>query len=298
MATSPSVDAQVKYMQDHGVPAADIQNYLAQQQGASGAQNPDVFWGSWSTNPPGAPALTGFPGAQNRGYIKTRGGNVLNQNPRVQGQTRTSSPDTRSSEDAVFWLQDGLFKNDPKALDVKKKLIEAGIVPQNADLTDVMTGWARFVSLSAGALTHGQYISPFDYLDMWHNSIMHDQGTPTTTTTTSTNVLNPADVGAAYQQTAQQALGRRATTAEQQAAAGKVGALAAASPTTTTSTSRTVGGKTTTSQVTNQGMGAAGVDEALMQQAMQSPDYGAYQAAGHYFPALLSALSAVNQAGA
>jgi hypothetical protein len=272
----------VKFAQANGMTYPQAQEAMA-SFGYAGQQNsndPPLYWNT----------------TRNAGYINKD----VEQGGRVYVQPSKTDV-TRSASEASFWFQEGIFSQSPAALKIRQEMVDAGLIPPDADPTKAMEAWNGLVQLSVDAYAHNRNVSPFQYLDMWKASAQNAANTPTTWVSheTTTTRRNPKDLQAAYQNVAQDALGRRATGSEAASAAGVVGAQAAANPetSTTTSTENSRTHQRTSHTVSNAGMGADAINEALLHQAMQNPEYGAYQAAGHYFPLLVNALSAINQAG-
>lgn len=135
-------------------------------------------------------------------------------------------------------------------------------------------------------------------------------------TATQVDISDPAQSRALVQNVLSQALGRWATGAELEEFVGSLNAYQRENPTVTTRTTdiapetRTQtttesadgttqssdtsveGGEQTTSTTTQQGATAEGGQQVLLEKAMETPDYGAYQAATTYMSALLGALDA------
>jgi hypothetical protein len=144
----------------------------------------------------------------------------------------------------------------------------------------------------------------------------HTAGRRIVETATQVDISNPEQSRALVQNVLSQALGRWATGAELEEFVGSLNAYQRENPTVTTRTTDVApetrtqtttesadgtsqssetsvqGGESNTSTTTQQGATAEGGQQLLMEQAMESPDYGAYQAATTYMDALLGALAA------
>lgn len=211
----------------------------------------------------------------------------------------TYSPGTPSvaSSDAVYWLQQQWQNQSQQYKDVVAQMVKAGLVKPGASIVDVMPWWTKMVDLSATNTARGGTLSPLDYLSMFVADPNASGKTTTHNTSTSRNKLDAHTIEAAVENTSQSNLGRNATPEELAQQTGVANAVN--TPTVTNSTSTTdAAGNSVSSSTSSGGMTQAGLDQALTDQQMTSKDYGAYQAAGHYFPLLVNALSAVNSAGA
>jgi hypothetical protein len=268
---------------------------VASGAGPISSQDPQVFTGKWGG------ALTGYPGSYGYGVLTGAPGAGQTQVPLLGGgQDDTRAPVLTSFSDATIAFQNGLVSHDPHVMAIRQEMIDAGMIDPNTDLYGVVNAYKQMLSLSADSAAKGQFVSPEQYISAWKSVTQKDAPVTWNSTSTSRTVHNTADLAGAYQSTAEQALGRRATPGEAARAAGAVKASADASPTVTTSrqTTDAKGHTVNSSSVTRQGMGVDAINEQLLQQAMSQPDYAEYQAAGHYFPALLSALGGITNAGA
>lgn len=144
----------------------------------------------------------------------------------------------------------------------------------------------------------------------------HTAGRRIVETATQVDISNPEQSRALVQSVLSQALGRWATGAELEEFVGSLNTYQRENPTVTTRTTDVApetrtqtttesadgtsqtsetsvqGGESNTSTTTQQGATAEGGQQLLLEQAMESPDYGAYQAATTYYQALLGALAA------
>jgi hypothetical protein len=141
-------------------------------------------------------------------------------------------------------------------------------------------------------------------------------GRTITETATQVDISNPEQSRALVQDVLSQALGRWASGAELAEFVGTLNTYQRENPSTSTRTTTTtpqtstqtttesadgtsqssdtstVGGESSSSVVNQQGASAEGAQQLLLENAMEQPDYGAYQASSTYFTALLGALAA------
>ena len=144
---------------------------------------------------------------------------------------------------------------------------------------------------------------------------MHEAGRTTTETATQVDISNPEQSRALVQDVLSRALGRWATGDELGEFVGTLNTYQRENPSVSTRTtetapqtttqtttedaggnqsqsSSTVGGESNTSTTNQQGATAEGGQQLLLENAMEQPDYGAYQASSTYYNALLGALAA------
>jgi hypothetical protein len=141
-------------------------------------------------------------------------------------------------------------------------------------------------------------------------------GRSITETATQVDISNPEQSRALVQNVLSQALGRWATGAELEEFVGTLNAYQRDNPSVSTRTTEVApetrtqtttesadgsnqssstsvqGGESNSSTTSQQGATAEGGQQLLLENAMESPDYGAYQAATTYYQALLGALAA------
>jgi hypothetical protein len=143
----------------------------------------------------------------------------------------------------------------------------------------------------------------------------HTAGRTITETATQVDISNPEQSRALVQNVLSQALGRWATGAELEEFVGTLNAYQRNNPSVSTRTTTVApetrtqtttespdgsqssstsvqGGESNSSTTSQQGATAEGGQQLLLENAMESPDYGAYQAATTYYQALLGALDA------
>lgn len=143
----------------------------------------------------------------------------------------------------------------------------------------------------------------------------HTAGRTITETATQVDISNPEQSRALVQNVLSQALGRWATGAELEEFVGTLNAYQRNNPSTSTRTTTVApetrtqtttespdgsqssstsvqGGESNSSTTNQQGATAEGGQQLLLENAMESPDYGAYQAATTYYQALLGVLDA------
>ena len=144
----------------------------------------------------------------------------------------------------------------------------------------------------------------------------HTAGRTITETATQVDISNPEQSRALVQNVLSQALGRWATGAELEEFVGTLNAYQRNNPSVSTRTTTVApetrtqtttesadgsnqssstsvqGGESNSSTTSQQGATAEGGQQLLLENAMEHPDYGAYQAATTYYQALLGALAA------
>jgi hypothetical protein len=202
-----------------------------------------------------------------------------------------------SGSEAMDYLQKAYDTNDKQWEYTRGLMVRAGVIPEDASVPQVMTAWADYAQLSARAVSNGRDVTPWQYLEAMAAQNEGSGGSQTVTqTSTSTRRSSGADLKAIVEGAAQQTLGglgRRTRGAELRGGVAAARAAEEANPTTSTTTTTGVpGGDSRSNTVTKGGIGAAGLGEVAQEKLMTSKDYGAYQAAGVYFPALLAALGA------
>lgn len=143
----------------------------------------------------------------------------------------------------------------------------------------------------------------------------HTAGRTITETATQVDISNPEQSRALVQNVLSQALGRWASGAELEEFVGTLNAYQRENPSVSTRTTTVApetrtqtttespdgsqssstsveGGESDSSTTSQQGATAEGGQQLLLENAMESPDYGAYQASSTYFQALLGTLAA------
>jgi hypothetical protein len=202
----------------------------------------------------------------------------------------TSAEMITSKDELLSWLTD-----EAKVAQIKAAANKAGIDVQTYD--DIAKLWSSVVSTAASSYSlTGKKVTPWSILTL-RGKYMGLDGKPADKVTTSTSIdeMDPAQARLMFEQTATQALGRSATKQEIDDFIAKAQTIAKQNPGVTTTTSK-MGFDGNITDQTSRTTGGADVVSAKAQlaaqdQAKQSEDYAAYQAAGNYFPMLFDALS-------
>lgn len=159
---------------------------------------------------------------------------------------------------------------------------------------DAQKLWMSVVDQAGDAYSlTGKKVTPWALIQLRGKYAVNGRPADKVTTNTSIDEMSPSQARLMFEQTAQQQLGRAPTKAEVDDFIAKAQTIARQNPVVTKTTSK-VGfdGNVTdsTNVTTGQGEAAAKAQLASMDQAKQSEDYAAYQAAGNYFPMLFDAL--------
>jgi hypothetical protein len=208
-----------------------------------------------------------------------------------------SSPETSTVGEAY---QDFYGWSDAERQKLGKALVDAGLIDQSkaGDFHTLESAWQYLVNESAYFYDggRGRKVDPWNVI-----SIMADpskapgaagEATTRTTHSTSVDLTDPETAKATVNNVLAQAIGRAATPEEYQALLSTLNRAEAASPTNTdtTTTYDSTGAATSQSSTTSGGLGAAGSQQVILDQAMKMPDYGAYQASTSYLNALFGAI--------
>lgn len=204
-----------------------------------------------------------------------------------------SVDDIQSVDDMIGWLAD-----PQKVEQIKAVALKAGLAVQSYD--DIAKLWGSVVQQAATTYSKtSQKVTPWALIAM-RGKYAGPGGQMQDKVTTSTQIdeLDPAQARQMLESTATQMLGRAPTTHELDDFIAKAQMIAKSNPAVTTTRSKVgfdgqvqVG----TDQTTTKGglpVVKAQAEVAAADQAKQSDDYGAFQAAGTYFPLLFQALSA------
>lgn len=200
--------------------------------------------------------------------------------------------DIQSKAELMSWLA-----MPDKLEQIKQRMRKAGFDVQTYD--DISKLWTSVVSQAADTYSFAQKkVSPWDILTLRGKNTVGGKVAPRTVTSTETHVdeLDPQTARSTIEKAAFDLLGRKPTEAEVDDFISKAQLIAKENPTVTksrTTINYDFGGdekSRSTQSSTSGGFTAAAADQAAREQAMQSEDYGAYQAAGVYFPLLFDAL--------
>lgn len=175
-------------------------------------------------------------------------------------------------------------------------LVEQGWVDE-ADSRDFDTldgVWRMAAAKSAEFQEWGRNLTPWDVVTLMSplagsgGGRGGSGGGPTTTVSTSVNLTDPDTARAIVNRALSAKLGRAANDEEVASFINVLNAAERAAPTTTTSTRSADGSRV--SSTTTGGIAAPGREQLAIDEAMENPEYGAYQAASTYYNALISAL--------
>lgn len=207
-------------------------------------------------------------------------------------ETVQAGDDIQRLDDLVAWLSD-----PAKVEQIKQVANAAGLNVESFD--DISKLWTSVLQQAANTYSRTkQKVTPWALISLRGKYVgpdgrMQDQ----VTTSTTVDEMDPAAARATLENAAQQMLGRAPTEHELQDFIAKAQQIAKANPQVTTTRSK-VGFDGNVQQGTQQTVSRGGADvvkakaeQAAKDQAMQSDDYGAYQAAGTYFPLLFDALN-------
>jgi hypothetical protein len=178
-------------------------------------------------------------------------------------------------------------------------LMSLGIIGEDeqSDIQALSAVWNDAVDLSIAMSVNGRKVSPWDAVKALAESKSYKAagggsftGTRTSTST-SIDLTDPATAKAIVNDALSQRLGRAATEEELATLRGVLNAAERAAPTvTTSSTTYQDGDAVSQSSTTSGGLTGAGRQQLILDEAMQKPEYGAYQAATTYFNALMQAV--------
>lgn len=252
---------------------------------------------------------------------------VLNNEALIPGMSRlreTEEDDVKSVAEAMAMFYEDDFDYKKLAEEAEKNGLKADT------LDDLRNVWETAVQYSANKYANGAKKTPWEMIPLmggaWQGGggkadrsrtmtqTMHEAGRTVTETATQVDISNPEQSRALVQDVLSRALGRRATGDELGEFVGTLNTYQRENPSVSTRTSvttpqdtiqtttegpagqasstKTIGGETSSSTTNKQGATAEGGQELLLENAMEQPDYGAYQASTTYYNALLGALAA------
>ena len=238
----------------------------------------------------------------------------------------TDTDDIKSVAEGMAMFYDDDFDYKKLAEEAEKYGLKA------ETLDDLRIVWETALEYSANKYATGSKKTPWEMIPLmggaWQGGggaadrsrsmtqTMHEAGRTVTETATQVDISNPEQSRALVQDVLSRALGRWASGDELSEFVGTLNTYQRENPsvstrtsttapsTTTTSTtesgdgsqqvtgSETVGGETNSSTTNQQGATAEGGQQLLLEEAMEQPDYGAYQASTTYMDALIGALAA------
>lgn len=204
-----------------------------------------------------------------------------------------SGDDIQSKDELLSWLAD-----PAKVDEIKRVANQAGLKVESYD--DISKLWQSVVAMAASTYSRtSKKVTPWALIAM-RGKYAGPDGKMQDKVTTSTQIdeMDPAEARGLFEQTATNMLGRTPSQAELDDFIAKAQMIARDNPAISTTRTK-VGFDGETEQGTSQTVtkGGAQVVNAKAQvaasdMAKQSEDYGAFQAAGTYFPLLFDALSA------
>ena len=190
--------------------------------------------------------------------------------------------------------------------------VKLGLLPAGSTFDDFVSRvWQGAVWRAAKTYDASQgqrKVTPFDVIDMYGKEAQaglnpNDPNSPNftgtkTETATSINQLSEGQAWAALRNTLSGMLGRDPSDRELRNFTYKMNGLAAANPTITHTTAQYKDGQEVSrNSVTSGGFTTEDAAQAAYDNAQQSKEYGAYQAATSYFNSVLSALGAIGNVG-
>lgn len=206
--------------------------------------------------------------------------------------------------DKTTTVDDGVLEwyrmTDTERAAIGLRLYRAGIISDASNYGAALKVWTSAVEEAANfySATGGQKkITPWQMLDTFEGTAAAGGKAAGPKTTTSKNTSYDVPTTAQAQESVksifQDKLGRDPDDGELSRYVGMITAAARKSPTITT-TKQTVdaNGNSTSSSTSTGGFQAADAQNLLTKEAQADPEYGAYQAAGFYYNALLKALAA------
>lgn len=220
--------------------------------------------------------------------------------PGVKIEERVSVSDYDTERGRVFeWYGTQSFD------DWGDYLVDLGLIDEEdkRDIRVLDEWWEKALDLSATFFERGKRINPRDALraiagvgaDGKPGSGRSKGFTGTKTRTDrQVDLTDPTTARALVNEVLSQHLGRAATDEEIEAFRGTLNAFERANPTLSTTTAQYADGDVvSTNTTTSGGVTQAARQQLLADEAMELPEYGAYQAAATYFNALLGSLGTV-----
>lgn len=200
---------------------------------------------------------------------------------------------TVNKDELLSWLSD-----ESKVAQIKDAANKAGLAVQSYD--DVAKLWGSVVDQAASSYSFGgKKVTPWALIQLRGKFVGPDgRFQDKISTSTTIDEMAPEQARSMFEQAAQQALGRAPTKSEIDDFIAKAQTIAHDNPGVSTTTSKVgfdgnveIGNQST---ITKGGADVVNAKSqiAAMDQAKQSEDYAAYQAAGNYFPMLFEALKA------
>lgn len=252
---------------------------------------------------------------------------VLNNEALIPGKSNLrEEDDVKSMSEAMAMF----YEDDFDLKKLAEEAGKYGLRTESLD--DLRSVWETAVQYSANKYAAGSKKTPWEMIPLmggaWQGGggeadrsrtmtqTMHEAGRTTTETATQVDISNPEQSRALVQDVLSKALGRWATGDELGEFVGTLNTYQRENPSVSTRTSvttpsdttqsttqsadgsvsaqssKTTGGETSSSTTNQQGATAEGGQQLLLENAMEQPDYGAYQASTTYYNALLQSLAA------
>lgn len=194
-----------------------------------------------------------------------------------------------TKDELMSWLADESNFNK-----IKTAANKAGIAVESYD--DVAKVWKSVVDQAAATFsTTGKKVTPWALLQLRGKTMKNGKPASKTTTSTTIDEMDPAEAKMMIRNAASQALGRDPSKEEIEDFIAKAQTIARRNPNiTTTTTNYGFDGEPVSQSSVSKGGGdavTAQAQDAAIEQAKQSEDYTAYQAAGVYMPWLMDALA-------
>lgn len=221
--------------------------------------------------------------------VRNRGPQRMDENGNDTSQIGPVGDQVVTKDELMSWLADETNFNK-----IKTAANKAGIAVESYD--DVAKVWTSVVNQAAATYsTTGKKVTPWALLQLRGKTMKDGKPASKTTISTSIDEMDPAEAKLMIRNAASQALGRDPTKEEIEDFISKAQTIAKANPNvTTTTTNYGFDGEAVSQASYSKGGGdavTAQAQEAALEQAKQSEDYTAYQAAGVYMPWLMDALA-------
>jgi hypothetical protein len=224
---------------------------------------------------------------QKTAKIRNRGPQRIDPDSGADYTLEKGADEVVTKEELMSWLTD-----DAKVKQIMAAAQKAGLDVQTYE--DAAKLWGSVVDMAAASYSFaGKKVSPWSIIQL-RGKYVGPNGRPKDKTVTqrTVNEVSPADARLLFEKTATEQLGRAPTKAEVDDFIAKAQTIAKEHPDIKYTTQHMgFDGEVESENVRNSPGGAdALAQQAALDKAKQSEDYGAYQAAGTYFPALFEAL--------
>lgn len=281
---------------------ASMQAAAAERAKNSPLANPDLYGGTNKTRATRLATLQNTMNDQKFAKSKSQGqavwmgpktGKIRNKGPgRIDPETGSTTTTEVVGDEILTKAELLSWLSDPQKVDqIMAVAQKAGLAV--ASYEDAQKLWASVVDQAASSYSlAGKEVTPWALIQLRGKYAVNGKPADKITTTTNIDEMSPAQARLMFEQTAQQQLGRAPTKAEVDDFIAKAQTIATSNPTVTKTTQKIGfdGNVTDTTNVTTGGGAQAESQLAAMDAAKQTEDYGAYQAAGNYFPMLFEAI--------